>query len=126
VHRRPDALTELGGWLDEVFVEYPDAVDTLGDCWPCHPWVVEELLALKAAWHEAYESERASGSKAVDWHDRHRPGAVTRISRALSACSAAAHRPGGRLDTGQAPAKPSAALRQRARSAAAPTGRTRQ
>jgi hypothetical protein len=63
---------------------YPRTTEALSDCWPYHPWVVEELVALNAAWVEAYQGERASGAKAVDWHDRHLTGTLNRIHSALA------------------------------------------
>jgi len=92
------AVADLVAWLGQVLVHYPDVVETLGECWPHHPWAVEELLALQAAWAEAYTSGKASGAKAVDWHDRHRPACLTRIARVTAGCSVHAHQPGGRLD----------------------------
>ncbi|NJC70863.1 hypothetical protein HC031_14215 [Planosporangium thailandense] len=95
---RPAVLDELVGWMDQVLIHYPGTADALGQCWSFHPWIVEELLALRAAWSEAYQSDRASGSRAVDWHKRHRPGVMTRVAQGTAGCSIEAHEPGGRLD----------------------------
>src|SRR5262249_49900177 len=94
----PTMLAGLVTWLGRVLVHYPDTADALGECWPLHPWIVEELLALQAAWYEAYDSGRPSGTKAVDWHARHKPGVLHRIRRTLADCTIDAHRPGGRAD----------------------------
>jgi hypothetical protein len=98
VNQRPEMLVRLREWLEQVLIHYPDAASALGTCWPLHPWIVEELLALRAAWLEAYEGERGSGTRAVDWHDRLRPGVIGRLSEHTAGCSPEAHRPGGRLD----------------------------
>jgi hypothetical protein len=103
---RPAALAELVVWIGQVLIHYPGTADALSTCWPYHPWIVEELLALHAAWIDAYEGDRPSGTKAVDWHDRHHPGALTRIATELRDCSIDAHRPGGRVDHTQLPATP--------------------
>lgn len=100
----PQALGDLAGWVDRVLVHYPSTVEVLGDCWPWHPWVVEELLALSRAWSEAYDVERPSGIRAVDWHDRYRPGVMDRIRRTLSDCGLEAHGPGRRADHTRLPA----------------------
>jgi hypothetical protein len=84
--------------MDQVLVHYPGAVEALGMCWSLHSWIVEELVALHAAWIEAYCGERASGTRAVDWHERHRPGVISRISVVTAGCSVEAHQPGGRLN----------------------------
>jgi hypothetical protein len=93
----PEMLVQLQGWLDHVLIHYPDTAIALGVCWPLHPWIVEELLALRAVWFEAYQGERVNGTKAVDWHDRLRPGVLRRIREHTAGCSPEAHRPGGRL-----------------------------
>lgn len=102
----PKALAALTAWIDTVLVQYPDVVDALGECWPLHPWIVEELTALHAAWTEAYTGEHPSGIRAVDWHERHRPGVIERIRRALTDCSVHAHNPGGRADHTRLPEVP--------------------
>ncbi|GAA1033335.1 hypothetical protein GCM10009557_34770 [Virgisporangium ochraceum] len=96
---RRETLSGLCEWLGQILIHYPDTVRALSPCWPRHPWIVEELVALQAAWREAYEGERASGTKAVDWHDRLRPGVVARLRVHTAGCSPEAHRPGGRLDS---------------------------
>lgn len=95
---RADAKA-LVAWINRVLIHYPGMGQSLGVCWPFHSWIVEELFALHAAWVEAYQSERASGSKVVDWHDRMRPSVAGRIGAVASGCSVEAHRPGGRMHT---------------------------
>jgi hypothetical protein len=96
---RAEVLHELVEWMDQVLIHYPGTGDALGQCWSLHPWIAEELLALRAAWFEAYQGDRASGAKAVDWHERHRPGVMSRIAQGTAGCSVEAHQQGGRLDT---------------------------
>lgn len=95
---RSEALPVLVDWIERVLIHYPGTVDALSDCWPFHPWVVEELVALHAAWDEAFEGDRACGSKAVDWHDRLRKGVIARICTVTADCSMAAHVSGRRAD----------------------------
>jgi hypothetical protein len=87
-------LERLARWLVEVLLRYPDAED-FGECWAWHPSVVAELLALEAAWYDAYLGKTATAGKVMDWHDRHRPGTVERVKRELNQCSLAEHRVGG-------------------------------
>lgn len=91
-------MTQLVDWLGKVYIHYPGAADSLGECWPRHPAVIEELLALQAAWHAAYTSPDATAQRAIDWHDRHLPGTQRRLRATLADCSEAAHQPGGRAD----------------------------
>jgi hypothetical protein len=95
---RDNALPELVAWIDCVLIHYPGTADALSNCWPFHPWVVEELMALQAAWTESYQGERANGTRAVDWHDRHRPATIARIRANIADCSVDAHEPGRRAD----------------------------
>ena len=54
---RPDAsrlwlwLIDWVGWLVDRF----QLTEELAGCWPHHPPLVEELTALAAAWHSAYD-----------------------------------------------------------------------
>jgi hypothetical protein len=66
-----DALT---GWLQTIYLRYPDGADQLPECWCWHPDVVEELLWLMHAWAGAYQGPQASIAAVGDWHDRQRPG----------------------------------------------------
>lgn len=97
VNQQPELLARLRDWLQQVLIHYPDTAQALGPCWPHHAWIVEELLALRAAWLEAYEGDRAGGFRAVDWHDRLRTAVMERIGQCTAGCSIEAHRPGGRL-----------------------------
>jgi hypothetical protein len=89
-------LDELAGWLAQVYLRYPDAVESFPDCWCWHPHVVEELLWLMHAWAAAYQGPAASVALAGDWHDRQRPGVVRRIKATVGVCSRENHqtRPG--------------------------------
>jgi hypothetical protein len=85
-------LGDLVGWLATVYLRYADAARGLPECWLWHPDIVEELLWLYQAWADAYGDEgsvRAVG----DWHDRHRPGVVRRISDYAKVCSLENHLP---------------------------------
>lgn len=70
--KRLDArMLKLRRWLQwahpRLFV--PSLPDPLPQCWPNHPGVVEELLALYAAWSAAYAGKEP-GEAAIAWHDR--------------------------------------------------------
>ncbi len=81
-------LADLDGWLRKVYLRYGDA--ELPECWIWHPEVIEELIWLRQAWRAAYQGEpsiRAVG----DWHDRHRPGVVRRISGYAGKCRLTSH-----------------------------------
>lgn len=95
-------LDELCGWLQAVFLRYPDAVKVLPECWLWHPEVVEELLWLLHAWLAAYQGPAASVGAAGDWHDRQRPGVVNRIRKEAGSCSIERHqtRPGWNAPAG--------------------------
>jgi hypothetical protein len=73
------AAADLEMWLAEVYQQYPDPLPA---CWPYHPWVVEELLALRRAHHAAYKP-KAPRHLDVDWHANDRPGVVERIQRGV-------------------------------------------
>ncbi|SCL12777.1 hypothetical protein GA0070616_0027 [Micromonospora nigra] len=89
-------LQGLAGWLDAVYLRYHDA--QLSGCWLWHGEVVEELLVLHQAWYDAFVSPEATSARAVDWHDRARPGVVRRIKKALSGCNLTRHKPTGPAD----------------------------
>ena len=80
-------LDELAGWLQTIYLRYPDGVDHLPECWAWHPDVVEELLWLMHAWAAAYQGPQASVAAVGDWHDRQRPGVVRRIRQSAGSCS---------------------------------------
>lgn len=89
-------LADLVDWLGRVFVHYPGAADALGECWPWHPAVVEELHTLRLTWHAAHHGPTASARAAADWHDRYLPGTIRRLRTTLGDCSRTAHQPGER------------------------------
>lgn len=60
-------LTDLMTWLDQVYLQFPDAV--LPTCWLWHPSVVEELLWLQRSWIEAFTGRTAAILRVADWHD---------------------------------------------------------
>ena len=86
-------LSDLVGWLGQVYLRYSDAARGLPECWLWHPDVVEELVWLRHAWFDAYKSGDASVRGAGDWHDRLRPGVVRRIAGYTRACSLESHLP---------------------------------
>jgi len=85
----------LAGWLVAVYLQYPQA--KLDACWMWHPDVVDELLTLYRGWIAAYYGPRASAAMAMDWHDRYRPGVVSRLATGgqagRPACNLERHRP---------------------------------
>lgn len=88
-------LTDLTGWMRDIFLRYPDAVAALPECWMWHPDVVEELVWLMCAWASAYRDDDAPVSRAGDWHDRYRPGVVKRIKATTGTCSLENHAESG-------------------------------
>jgi hypothetical protein len=86
-------LADLIGWVGRVHLRYTDAARGLPECWLWHPEVIEELLWLWHAWHDAYQSAEASVRAAGDWHDRLRPGVTGRIAGYTRACSLESHLP---------------------------------
>ena len=86
-------LSDLVGWLGQVYLRYSDAARGLPECWLWHPDVVEELVWLRHAWFDAYKSGDASVRAAGDWHDRLRPGVARRIAGYTKACSLESHLP---------------------------------
>ncbi|MFN2495757.1 MAG: hypothetical protein ABR608_07605, partial [Pseudonocardiaceae bacterium] len=93
-------LTDLTRWMEVVYLRYPDAAQSLPDCWLWHPDVVEELLWLMQAWLAAYRDQDAPVSLAGDWHDRYRPGVVRRINATAGRCSLESHQPRDHPATG--------------------------
>ncbi|MGH3489276.1 MAG: hypothetical protein ACRDP8_15380 [Actinopolymorphaceae bacterium] len=95
----PDAemvLTDLLGWMEQVYLRYADAAASLPECWLWHPDVVEELVWLHHAWQYAYtDAEQFRPHLPGDWHDRQRPGVVRRIKASAGTCSLDNHLPGG-------------------------------
>ncbi len=86
-------LRDLTEWLGSVYLRYPGAA--LPSCWAWHPAVVEELWWLRQAHREAYAPGTRSTQKAGDWHDRQRPGVVTRLQTITRDCDLTRHVDGG-------------------------------
>jgi hypothetical protein len=76
-------LVALADWSGAVLT--PLGAAPASPCWPLHPAVVVELLALVAEHRAAYA---AAGPTAVsEWLARWLPGATGRIHRALDRCA---------------------------------------
>lgn len=84
-------LQELADWVGRVYLRYPVAARELPDCWLWHPDIVEELAWLQQVWQAAYHPDTGTVAAAADWHDRYRPGAVTRIRASNRVCSLENH-----------------------------------
>lgn len=88
----------LTGWLAQVLRHHPDVAavpHALRPCWVWHPWVIEELRALRWAWDRAY-STKGGPDKILDWHERACPGTIRRLQAYLSACDIERHSPNAR------------------------------
>jgi hypothetical protein len=85
-------LAELVGWLERVYLRYPDAA--LAPCWLWHPHVIEELWWLRRAHADAYDRDDGSWLRVGDWHDRQRPAVARRVRDALGKCDLSLHAPG--------------------------------
>nr|BFE55641.1 hypothetical protein GCM10020063_001670 [Dactylosporangium thailandense] len=72
-------LTDLTTWIADVLVRYTAAREALPPCWMLHGEVVEELLWLRDAWTDAYQSP--DPGPVGDWHERRMPGVMNRIRR---------------------------------------------
>jgi hypothetical protein len=92
VRAAEELITGLAGWVGGVYLRYPDAAQTLPECWLWHPEVVEELIWLHSAWLAAHRPG-ASSTAVGDWHDRQRPGVVRRIRDYAGLCSLEQHQP---------------------------------
>lgn len=83
----PDAaaawLTVVGEFVDEVLTRY--SYTPPPPCWPLHPGVVAELLALHAQHQAVYALPDPTGVS--EWLGRWRPGAVERVGGWLSSCA---------------------------------------
>ena len=84
-------LSELAGWIGQVYLRHAVAARSFPDCWLWHPEVVEELAWLHLAWQSAYHPQLGTVAAAGDWHDRLRPGVVTRIRATAGTCSLEVH-----------------------------------
>ena len=85
-----DELATWASWLEETY-----GIGLI-ICWPRHPGVVEELVALLAA---RLDAEQKQGRALADWHSLLASSAI-RIRDALGACTASRHEPSAhrRLD----------------------------
>jgi hypothetical protein len=84
-------LGELADWTGLVYLRYSPAARSFPDCWLWHSEVVEELAWLHLAWQTAYHPQTGTVAAAGDWHDRLRPGVVTRVRAAAGTCSLEVH-----------------------------------
>lgn len=67
-----DAAAEAWGWLiDWVgwLVAHYQLAEEVPRCWYRHPPLIEELTALAAGWHTAYD-DAARGDEPLIWHER--------------------------------------------------------
>jgi hypothetical protein len=58
-------LIDWTAWM----VERYQLAEEIPACWPQHPPLIEELAALAAAWHDAYD-ESAPADAPLQWHER--------------------------------------------------------
>jgi hypothetical protein len=71
-HLDRDAAGEVWGWLIDWtgwLVERYQLAEEIPVCWPLHAPLIEELTALAAAWHDAYD-ESAPADAPLVWHER--------------------------------------------------------
>ena len=87
-------LDELVGWVDAVYLRFEGAA--LPSCWLRHLDLVEELVALRGGWVDAYEGPKRSWKAVGDWLDR-RPRVVQRLAD-LEVCEVEEHQPGHKRD----------------------------
>lgn len=84
---RLTGLLEWLEWANPTLLAHRSPSSTaIPDCWQNHAGVVEELLALHAAWQAAYGGD--AGDAMINWHDRWVEPCLTRVLNAyeLSAC----------------------------------------
>lgn len=79
--------TRLIDWVDTVLVPmYRVSPAELPGCWPRHPFVVEQLEALRAEWTRIYYPDPdvvpPAGRDALDWHQRYWPQVYKLLGRA--------------------------------------------
>ncbi len=99
-------LGDLVTWVDRVYLRFSRSA--LSTCWLWHPEVVEELWWLRCAHADAYDPEHGTWLRVGDWHDRQRPGVVSRVNAVLGKCSLSRHvtrngRPPDVVEPGPAP-----------------------
>ncbi|GAA0609838.1 hypothetical protein HPO96_29330 [Kribbella sandramycini] len=85
-------LSELVPWMQDTYLRYHDAAETLPPCWLWHPEIVEELVWLMDAWTAAFYGPEASIRLVGDWHDRQRPGVMRRVGLYSSNCDLTIHK----------------------------------
>ena len=61
-------LGDLGRWVAWLTGRYRLS-DVIPDCWAAHPALIEELLALRLAWCDAYQRPDASTAAPLAWHE---------------------------------------------------------
>lgn len=83
-------LAELAGWVERVYLAFPDS--SLPSCWIWHPDAVEELWWLYQSHIDAYHPVTGSWMRVGDWHDRQRPRVVWRFHKSVAQCAPARHR----------------------------------
>ena len=76
-------LNELTLWVPRVWFRFQGA--RLPACWPWHPAVVSELLVAQHFWLVAIAPGQSVAALA-GWHDRWRPGAMTRTGKVMTGC----------------------------------------
>ena len=87
-----ELLTTLCRWVGGIYLRYPDAAQTLPECWLWHPEIVEELLWLHTAWLAAYAQRAGHGGGGLARPAAPRRGA--RIRDYAGICSLEQHQPG--------------------------------
>ncbi|WP_020578903.1 hypothetical protein [Actinopolymorpha alba] len=88
-------LAEVGDWHGRVYRWL--ATDPLPDCWPWHPAVVVEMLALHAHYGAAYTG--TAPTAVSDLLTRWLPAAESRMVKLLQDCSPRSHLGRTRVDT---------------------------
>lgn len=67
-HRAHAAWTRLHTWVDWLVATYR-LTTVIPPCWPEHPTITEELIALRTAWLGAWK-DTASPDAITTWHER--------------------------------------------------------
>jgi hypothetical protein len=89
------------GWLVDVATFVQDVLVPVGaapgaGCWPLHPGVVAEFLALREEYRAAYAGD--GPTSVSEWWSRWLPGVRVRVGEELAACAVErGHRHGGRI-----------------------------
>jgi hypothetical protein len=86
-------LTRLTGWVNRVYLRYPDAAASFPDCWLYHPGIIAQLTWLCDAWRAAM-APGAPLHADGDWHVRQLPHVIGRISAYARHCSLEQHQAG--------------------------------